>query len=156
MGMKHIIILALAAALSSSATVIAQGTLEDYNRAYSLSKRYNYGQVPNGRIYPRWIDGTSCFWYMADDSDGAKVYTLVDASRKVSRPMFDHKALAAALSSNGVADVKPEDLRLERLRTTGAADTLWFERDGHVWQYVNRKKGVLTDRGTVPDRKSVV
>ena len=150
MGMKHIIILALAAALSSSATVIAQGTLEDYNRAYSLSKRYNYGQVPNGRIYPRWIDGTSCFWYMADDSDGAKVYTLVDASRKVSRPMFDHKALAAALSSNGVADVKPEDLRLERLRTTGAADTLWFERDGHVWQYVNRKKGVLTDRGTVP------
>ena len=62
----------VAAACLSVFPALAQGTVEDYNRAYSLAKTYNYGQVPNGRISPRWIGDTDKFWYVSDQADGSK------------------------------------------------------------------------------------
>ena len=75
----------------------AQGTLEDYNRAYGLAKKYNYGYVPNSRINPRWIEDSGKFWYVDEKQDGSKSYVLVDAEKKKSSLLFDAKDVAAAL-----------------------------------------------------------
>ncbi|MDE6096682.1 MAG: S9 family peptidase [Muribaculaceae bacterium] len=148
--MKHSKLILSAIMLASGLGAMAQGTLEDYNRAYGLAKKYNYGQVPNARINPQWIKGTDSFWYVADKEDGSKEYTVVDAGKRKPHSLFDRKALADALSAQGVADVKPEDLRLERLQVSPGLDTLWFNRDGKMWTYVNKKKGRLENRGAVP------
>lgn len=148
--MKHSKLILSALMMASGLGVMAQGTLEDYNRAYGLAKKYNYGQVPNARIYPQWINGTNSFWYVADKQDGSKEYTVIDAKQRKPRAMFDHKALASALKAQGVENIKPEDLRLERLYASRAVDTLWFNRDGKMWMYVNKKNGKLENRGAVP------
>lgn len=55
------------------------------------------GRVPNGSVHPRWIAGTSTFWYdraVGDDTD----YVLVDAAVGTRRRIVGHRALVAALS----------------------------------------------------------
>lgn len=129
---------------------IAQGTLEDYNRAYGLNAKYNYGYVPNARIYPQWIGDTGKFWYVDEHQDGSKVYTVVDAAKKKSTPLFDSKAVAAAFKANGIENADPNDLKLERLNVSNNLDTLWFNRDGRQWTYIKSGKRHLLDRGVVP------
>lgn len=142
-------LLSLSFALAFAAAGLAQGTLEDYNRAYGLAKKLNNGQIPNGRIYPQWIEGSDSFWYVADSPDGSKQYTVVDAGNLKGKPMFDHKALASALKSSGV-EADAEDLRLERVRSSAKGDTIRFNRDGRRWMYLNCKKGSLQDEGAIP------
>ena len=52
--------------IGSSVSGFSQGTLEDYNRAYSLGKKLNYGRVENANIEPHWIDGTNYLWYTTE------------------------------------------------------------------------------------------
>lgn len=129
---------------------VAQGTLEDYNRAYGLAKKYNYGQVPNARIFPQWIGKTGKFWYVEDKENGAKEYTLVDAATRKKSSLFDQKALADALRGQGQENANATDLKLERLRVSSNLDTLWFNRNGEMWTYIKGKKGKLENRGAVP------
>lgn len=127
----------------------AQGTLEDYNRAYGLAKKYNYGYVPNSRINPRWIEDSGKFWYVDEKQDGSKSYVLVDAEKKKSSLLFDAKDVVAALNQKGIADADARNIRLERLKVSANLDTLRFERNGRMWTYIKSGKIHLTDRGEV-------
>lgn len=142
----RIIFLFCATALTS----LAQGTLEDYNRAYGLAKKYNYGFVPNARPNPQWIGDTDKFWYVDEQPDGTKDHILVDAAKGKRSPLFDAKALAAALKEKGMEDADAANLRLERLSVSANLDTLRFNRNGHMWTYIKSGKNHLTDRGPVP------
>lgn len=135
---------------SGSINLYAQGTLEDYNRAYGLAKKYNYGYVPNSRINPVWIEDTDSFWYLEDTPDGAHVYTVVDAKGRKKSQLLSQRALADALKAKGVEDINPHDLRLEHLRVSSNLDTLDFNRSGRMWTYVKGKHPKLTERGPVP------
>ena len=42
----------------------AQGTVEDYNRAYALREKYNAKHVLYAGVVPHWVDQTSAFWYV--------------------------------------------------------------------------------------------
>lgn len=42
----------------------AQGTVEDYNRAYALREKYNAKHVLYAGVVPYWVDQTSAFWYV--------------------------------------------------------------------------------------------
>ncbi len=128
--------------------VAAQGTIEDYNRAYSLGKKYNYGHVDNARISPRWIDGTHKFWYVSEDN-GKRTYTVVDAAKSKSAPMFNHKSLATALSAQTGRVISPDSIAVDRLRANAALDSLWFDYGGRTWAYATRGKGSLACTGAV-------
>lgn len=128
--------------------LMAQGTLEDYNRAYGLAKKYNYGRVENARISPHWVSGNK-FWYV-NEAGGKREYTLVDAESLKSAPLFNHKALAMALSSNTGSEVNPDDINVEYLRGNAACDSLWFNFAGKQWLYAAKGKGKLVDHGAVP------
>ncbi len=131
-------------------TNMAQGTLEDYNRAYGLNTKYNNGFVPNARVYPQWIGDTGKFWYVDEKQDGTKDYTVVDAAKKKSAPLFDSNAVASAMKANGIENAEAKDLRLERLSVSENLDTLWFNRNGRQWTYIKSGKNHLLDRGEVP------
>ena len=90
--MKHPLLILCAAAslqfLSPSATR-AQGTLEDYNRAYSLQRKFNYNLVknhvddvrwlPDGRFQYRVSDNGHGLWHFGQvNSDGT--ITLADTT----------------------------------------------------------------------------
>ncbi|MCI1682344.1 MAG: S9 family peptidase [Bacteroides sp.] len=77
--------------------LLAQGTLEDYQRAYSLHDKFS-NKVFYGNVRPQWIVGTDKFWYVRDTPQG-KEYVLVDATKKKRSPLFNQEKLAKSLST---------------------------------------------------------
>ncbi|HTI04913.1 MAG TPA: DPP IV N-terminal domain-containing protein [Gemmatimonadales bacterium] len=84
----------IAAVVPRSAT--AQGTLDDYRRAATVTQRLS-GLTVNVPQVPTWISSTR-FWYRKSVKGGNE-FMLVDATTGEKRPAFDHAQLATALSS---------------------------------------------------------
>lgn len=129
-------------------TALAQGTAEDYRRAYSLKEKYSVNKVYYSNVVPSWIDGTHSFWYVRRTPEG-RIYVLVNADKSSRKDLFDHKRLAEALSTSSGQKVESTALSLERLSVNSGLDTLRFAFAGHKWMYAVRKNR-LTDQGAVP------
>lgn len=129
-------------------TALAQGTAEDYRRAYSLREKYSANKVYYSNVVPSWIDGTHSFWYVRRTPEG-RMYVLVNADKSSRKELFDHKRLAEALSASSGQKVESTALSLERLSVSSGQDTLRFAFAGHKWMYAVRKNR-LTDQGAVP------
>ena len=39
----------------------AQGTIEDYNRAYGLREKFSSKLIFYSDVTPQWVEGTDCF-----------------------------------------------------------------------------------------------
>lgn len=133
--------------LSSSLLVSAQGTVEDYNRAYSLREKFNVRNVVNADVRPHWIGDTYKFYYV-DGSNGAD-YIVVDAVTKKKSKLFNPERLAKSLSTALGREVKAEGLLLERLQVNSGLDSLSFVMDNHCWSY-DIKKNKMNDNGEIP------
>lgn len=67
--------------LITSATALhAQGTADDYNRAYALQKKYSGRNCYYTNANPRWQQNSHTFWYIRNTADG-DVLVTVDADR---------------------------------------------------------------------------
>ena len=81
--MKHKNYLLLTAALavqSTFMTVSAQGTVDDYRRAYSLRERYSW-KTKNTNVRVHAIEQSHCFWYSVWDGE-KEVFKEVDADKQ--------------------------------------------------------------------------
>jgi len=92
------------------ATIFAQGTLADYERAAGLRNKLQ-GLTVNVPERATWIEKTSRFWYRKSVKGGYE-FVLVDAETLAKRPAFDHEKLAAALATV----VPPGDEAITALR----------------------------------------
>ena len=135
--------LLLAAMLFCTNIAIAQGTIEDYRRAYSAGEKVFYSNVN-----PEWIGKTHYFWYVRNTPDG-RIYVLVDADTQNRKDLFDHKLVAAALSEASGRKIEATSLYLDRLSVNNGLDTLHFVFNNHRWMYVI-DKNQLTDEGALP------
>ena len=82
----------------------AQGTVEDYNRAYALREKYNAKHVLYAGVVPHWVDQTSAFWYVRQTEKG-KEYVKVDAASKKRTALFDQQKMAAALTEKAGREI---------------------------------------------------
>lgn len=126
----------------------AQGTIDDYNRAYAVKEKYSAKNIYNGSVNPSWIEGTHCFWYVNNEPSG-KAFMLVDADKKKKSMLFDHTKLARLLSEKCKKEVKSDALDLQKLRVNQKRDTLTFIYDGKKWAY-DIQKDRLSDNGPLP------
>lgn len=136
--------------LLSSGPAFAQGTLEDYNRAYSLRQKFSGYQVYHSDVNPHWVTGTSSFWYLQRTPQGNE-YLLVDADRQIRRPLFVHDSLAVQLQRSLGRNVDARNLPLDKGNLEASLDVFRFVCDGYNWRYeiaANR----LTREGKVPPR----
>lgn len=138
----------LVAMLLNGGMAIAQGTVDDYNRAYSLREKFSSNKVFYSNVNPQWIKGTHQFWYVRNTPEG-RIYVSVDADKRKRKELFDHHSLANALGKASAKEVKPEALTLEHLSVNQTLDTLRFVFDGRKWMYANRKNQ-LVNEGTLP------
>ena len=94
----------------------AQGTLEDYRRAYSLYEKFNATQVYNDPADIRW-DGKTTFHYSVYTPEGTDYYVgKVTGDVKTADVKAIHmKALAELLSRETGKDIPRNTLRLSRL-----------------------------------------
>lgn len=133
----------LLAGLTLSLSVSAQGTLDDYNRAYSMRSRYGADKVLNASIEPHWMGKSHSFWYVSRNAEkGSNDYLLVNADKGTSSPLFDATKLAKLLSKQTKQEVKADKLDLQRLRVSEKGDTLWFASAGKNWTYLVKKNAL--------------
>ena len=137
-------------ALFFTATGFAQGTLEDYNRAYALGAKYNYGRVENANIFPHWIDGTDYLWYITE-KDGVKSYELLNSKTLKTTSLFSLPKLTEALGKAVGKDLNPDNLRLGGMEVSADCRNLSFIYDNRRWSY-DMKADKLEDLGQLPPR----
>ncbi len=106
--------LALLAICSIDSNLYAQGTRSDYARAKGLRK-LTENKVFHARVRPHWLEGNSTFWYRVQTAADRHEFILVDARKATRNPAFDHARLAEALTAEGVTDVAPDRLPIDRL-----------------------------------------
>ena len=97
----------LVAMFLSGGMAIAQGTADDYRRAYALKEKFSADKVFYSNVNPQWIEGTHQFWYVRNTPDG-RLYVSVDADKKARKELFDSHRLAKALGAASGKDIKPE------------------------------------------------
>lgn len=128
----------LAAVFSMGETAMSQGTVEDYNRAYSLRSLYGAQQVYYSGVNPVWIEDTGNFWYVRHTPQGDE-YVRVDAARRKRSALFDQWKMAEALSRQTGKSFGPMDLPLRQCRVTAGMDTLRFVAEETNWCYDIRR-----------------
>lgn len=141
--------LLLGLACSFSAEVLAQGTVEDYNRAYSLRQKYSARNVLYSDVVPHWINKSYAFWYIRNTEKG-KEYVKVDASDSKRIPLFNHEKLSAALSELSGKEVEPYALSLNSVLFNERQDTLRFVFDGKHWAYSLKKNRLISEGNIQP------
>lgn len=127
---------------------IAQGTVEDYNRAYSLREKFSANKIFYSNVTPAWIEGTHQFWYVRNTPEG-RMYVSVNTDKKGRKELFDHSRLADALTKASGKEVKSSAINLERLHVNKSLDTLRFVFNNQRWRYATRKNQ-LANEGTLP------
>lgn len=146
---RHKIPVVLMAALMACTSLpsSAQGTADDYNRAYSLREKYSQSHVLYADVEPHWIEYTDSFWYVRNTERGRE-YALVDARGARRTDLFNHERLAERLSAMSGKKVEPYRIYINKVRTDRTAENLRFEFDGRRWAY-NTKENTLTKEGNV-------
>ena len=64
----------LVAMFLSGGMAVAQGTVDDYRRAYALKEKFSADKVFYSNVNPQWIEGTHQFWYVRNTPDGRRMY----------------------------------------------------------------------------------
>ncbi|WP_321438302.1 DPP IV N-terminal domain-containing protein [uncultured Bacteroides sp.] len=149
--MKKFVLLAIGALLSGNA-LYAQGTVGDYQRAFSLRDNLK-DKVFYSDVNPKWIGKTDQFWYIRNTPDG-KVYVVTDAVKKNRKELFDHQKLAKLLASASSKEIDAKKLPLLSLEVNPTLDSLRFVYNDYKWLYL-KKKNQLKNEGKVekPDSR---
>ena len=142
--------------------LFSQGTVSDYNRAFSLESRVK-DKVFYSNITPQWIKNTSRFWYINNTPQGKK-YLLIDAQYKTQKPLFDQNKLALELSLSIDLPVDANELPILNLKVSNSLDTIHFEYKSYNWYFITKNnklnKGDKTEKhkeeywGTVDDERN--
>ena len=95
----------------SAASVIAQGSVADYERALSLDKRTAH-QIFRQQVQLQWLPGDAGGWYQNDLAEGKREWIWIDTKRGVRRQAFDHARLAKILAEKIAMELNAERLPL--------------------------------------------
>lgn len=146
---KHLFLF-VAILLYHGAMAFAQGTVEDYQRAYMLKEKYSANKIFYSNVNPQWIGSSPFFWYVRDTPEGRN-YVLVNAEKKERRGLFNHHNLATELNNLSIKKVKSDSLYLERLSINERLDTIRFVFHNSKWCYaINTNE--LINKGKLPIR----
>ena len=128
-------------------SAVAQGTVEDYKRAYSLRGKFTSDKVYYSGVSPRWIGGTHTFWYVRHTPEGDR-YVKVNADKQTRTDLFNHDKLAEALGKSIGREVNGKRLGLQSLSVNDRQDTVRFQYDGKNFIYAVKKNN-LKEEGRV-------
>ena len=120
--------------LLSQATLLAmaQGTLEDYQRAQRFLPGNLRHSIYVADVSAHWIDKTNRFWYHKVGPKGSE-FVLVDADRNTAAPGFDHEKLAAVLSRVAKRKYSPSQLPFDTINVIDDGKAIRFEIDKTQW-----------------------
>jgi dipeptidyl aminopeptidase/acylaminoacyl peptidase len=89
--------------------------------------------VYKAQVTPHWFHDNTRFWYRNDLASGAREFILVDAEAGTRQPAFDHKKLAAALSSAADKEYKADHLPFDSIDFANEDKAVRFRVGGATW-----------------------
>ncbi|MBN2414680.1 DPP IV N-terminal domain-containing protein [bacterium] len=123
-------------------------TVADYDRAWSMTDRSLYDLVDNRILGSGWLD-SGRFWYDLSNPAGHTVM-IVNPVDGVSRELFDHTALAAALSELEGEDIPAANIPMQRMSFSEDEKSITFGRYSYSLETGELEKitaGERTGRG---------
>ncbi|MFO0851096.1 MAG: prolyl oligopeptidase family serine peptidase [Gemmataceae bacterium] len=111
--------------LASAVTAQDRVTGANYPLAQKFTREFVAQHVQEASVLPQWVGKTDVFWYAARTPTGTR-YWKVDPAKKERAPLFDHVALAAALSEASKKPLDGDTLRLDRPVVSADGKTLSF------------------------------
>jgi dipeptidyl-peptidase-4 len=128
-------IIALTLLFIFSTLALAQGTLEDYQRAERFLPGNVRHLVYTADVNPHWIEKTNRFWYRKAGLQGTE-FILVDAEQNTSGPAFDHERLAAALSRAAKQEYAATALPFSEIEFVESGKAIHFSMGDAQWNCV--------------------
>lgn len=127
-------------------SAMAQGTVDDYRRAYNLRSKYG-NKVVNANVQSRFLSGDEFgnkMWYSVTENGGQKYY-LVDLKTNKHEVIFDNDKVASAMSSQLGSEVKGNQLWInpELVKLNDGNVGVKFAAKGYNWTY-DAQKNELT------------
>ncbi len=153
----HILILLGPVLLAGAgqAEVPKKVTTEDYQRAEKFLSAVTSPLVFGSNVRPTWIDAGR-FWYRNDIPQGQK-FMFVDAGKRLHRPAFDHKKMAAALSEATGKSYESYTLPFSEIEFSDEGDSILFALDGKNYSYsLKNDLCAAVEAHASPDRNAVV
>lgn len=120
--------------LLAPATLLAQGTQADYDRADALRER-TQGKVFKAGVEPHWFAEGTRFWYRNNLSGGRREFITVDALAGTRGTAFDHAKLAAALAEKLGQEVSAEKLPIEAIEFVDENAAVRFAAAEKFWKF---------------------
>ncbi len=114
-------------------TAMAQGTLNDYQKAEQFLPRNVEKLVSSAWVAPNWIDKSSRFWYRNILAGGKEEFVLIDAEQNTSAPAFDHQKLAQSLTTAQGKQYQPDELPFDSFKYIDTAKSIQFDTDSTRW-----------------------
>lgn len=107
-------------------------TAKDYENAESFMA-YNTQQfIDRGNVSPNWLPGEK-FWYRTLTPQGSE-FILVDPAKGTKAAAFDHKKLAASLSSATGKTFNADMLPFQSVSFAPDGNSVIFRADGKQWR----------------------
>jgi dipeptidyl aminopeptidase/acylaminoacyl peptidase len=122
----------------------AQGTPEDYARAFQSAELYS-NKVFYADIQPHWQQNSHCFWYSRFTPSGYE-YVWIDADKKSRQFLFNRDKLAKQLSNTLQMNIPANSLRLDQISVSPRADTIRFQFKQQFFTYLSKKDSLITDK----------
>ena len=92
--------------LLASSVALAQGSLQDYERAEQFLPGNLRHLVQVADVSPRWIEKSNRFWYRRAGLKDTR-FIVVDAERNTSVPAFDHERACSELTRADKREYSP-------------------------------------------------
>lgn len=127
----------LIASCMVSTSILAQGTLADYKRAYSIRSAYAGKTTNIVNTNVQMSDDQSQLIYSVQTKTGNDYYAI-DLKKNTKAPLFDSSKLAAALSQQTEREVTSRNLMLMSLKPAqldGGGKGITFDAYGYHWTY---------------------
>lgn len=115
-----------------SSGINAEVTREDYVRAESFMPQNVMKMLYRMDVTPNWIEKSDRFWYKINTPEGNE-FILVDPTRKIRKPAFNHDRLAASLSEASGKAYVAYKLPFDKFEFVKGTNKIRFEIEKTHW-----------------------
>lgn len=120
--------------LALTASVLGQGSKQDYERAASYGGRTR-NKVFRSDVRPNWLDDKQRFWYRIEIGPQQYEFVFVDAEKGARQLAFDHERVAEALGEASGEKVQAKQLPFRSISFSDDRSAVRFSALGKHWQW---------------------
>lgn len=132
---------------ASAASLLAQGSAEDYRRMEEVAKAAR-GKVFRDDVVPHWFHENNHFWYRVNTGPRQHEFVLVDTEAGKREAAFDHAELAKQLSEELKRPIDSEVLPFQAIAFSDDLTSVLFRVGNQNYEFDRANSELTKAEGT--------